>query len=156
MKKGENGVGGHTCKLGTRVRTGGRVMLGKRTIEGLFVARTWEEDSCCKGCRVLKLEIQQEEEFQDANEPLKDEVIREPKMHIESYPKETKTKPKSQTWTIWLFVIALSSKWFLMRKEGFVIETKTAKKKEDHHQVETEEQLEEVKMSEYWLRSGVG
>ena len=156
MKKGENGVGGHTCKLGTRVRTGGRVMLGKRTVEGLIVARTWEEDSCCKGCRVLKLEIQQEEEFQGANEPLKDELIREPKMHIESYPKETKTKLKIQTWTIWLFVMGLSSKWFLMRKEEFVIETKTAKKKEDHHQVETEEQLEEVKMSENWLRSGVG
>ena len=52
--------------------------------------------------------------------------------------------------------MGLSSQWFLMRKERFVIETKTAKKKEDHDQIETEEQLEEVKMSEYWLRSGVG
>ena len=41
MKSGEKGNGGHTCKLGMRVRTGGIVMKARRQTEGLIILRVW-------------------------------------------------------------------------------------------------------------------
>ena len=61
MWPGEKGLGGHTCGLGLRVQTGGRVTMAGRSIEGLIVRRHWEGESSCIGCITTAQEISEEE-----------------------------------------------------------------------------------------------
>ena len=63
MRPGERGKGGHTCQLGLRVRTGGKVRMAARSIKGLILNRPWEEDRYCLGCNATTQEILEEADW---------------------------------------------------------------------------------------------
>ena len=156
MKSGEKGTGGHTCILGSRVRTGGTVMEARRRIEGVIIQRLWKGDHHCEGCNLTELEINQDR-CQSENQGWSKEIGEE-RRELElvqkwSRHKVQKKPDKVLKLLIWLLV-AICRSWEQKYCRECEVST-TVRMKILKTKVE-EEQLFSEARKENWVKSGVG
>ena len=154
MRPGEKGLGGHTCGLGLRVRTGGRVTMAGRSIEGLIVRRHWEGESSCKGCIATAQEISEEETWKD--EQGKRAVTHKDKEHIASKLMWVEDTRKNKTLLVWLLVLTVKSIVVLLRSRRLTEDIMNKKSKPQGIEVSKYQQPEEIQLHKTWVKSGVG
>ena len=130
MRPGEKGNESHTCQLGQRVRTRGRVMTARRNIEGLIVKRVWEAESKCLGCLETAQEISEETAWLEKK--VKHEAEKDSRELLARKSRRTEDTKKSQTLLLLLLVLSVKSIAKMIKNQVEASESEIVKKNKGH------------------------
>ena len=155
MRPGENVKGSHTCVLGSSVRTGGRVVMANRKVEGLIIRKVWVGESQCSGCKATEKEISEESSWLE--ETVKPDINNEASEQSRK-SRHVEIKKKSNAFRLLIFLLTVKSFTvaLMIKHEVKASEKKTVKRNKEHWELHRHQHVEGQKSHEGMKKMGIG